>query len=296
IHRLNVSFSIGKMDEKRGGTGGNIAYNLALLGEPGILLASVGRDFGPYEAFLRRAGLSLEGLRRLPDEFTAGAYITTDLQDNQITAFHSAAMNMPCGYVFPALDPAVDLGIIAPTNNEDMEEHAKFYRSNGIRYIFDPGQQIIGLSLERLLAGINGAAMLVSNDYELELILNMFKADLSKLLELVPVVITTLGHEGSRISRRGMESAHIQAARAAYVHDPTGAGDAYRAGLIKGLLHGLPLEECACLGSVCASFCVERLGTQEHYYDSKAVAERLLENYGLRLGLDFTPLFAGDGE
>jgi adenosine kinase len=294
IHRLNVCFPIGHIEEKRGGTAGNIAYTLALLGEKGLILASAGRDFGSYKDFLTRIGLSLEGVLQSPDELTAGAYITTDQKANQITGFHTAAMGLPCGYAFPRLDPARDLAIIAPSNPADMEAHAKIYREKGVRYIFDPGQQLTSLSPEQIRTGLEGALLLVSNDYELELICRIAALDLEGIMELAPAVITTLGEGGSRLSVRGGATALIPPARINLLADPTGAGDAYRAGLLKGLLLGLAPEDCARLGSVCASFCVEKQGTQEHYFDQAALGRRFLESYGLPLPLSFSPLFAAE--
>lgn len=291
IHMLNVCFPIGHMDEKRGGTGGNIAYNLALLGEKSHILTSVGRDFGSYKEFLEEIDLPLDGINQVAEEFTAGAYITTDKQANQITGFHAAAMSIPCGYKFPRLNQGEDLAIIAPTNVDDMERHAKMYQQSDIRYIFDPGQQITSLSPDQIRTGINGAMALVSNDYELELICEMLDTSLAGILSLTPVVITTLGEKGSRINWADGKVAEIGTCRINRLEDPTGAGDAYRAGLLKGILGGLSLEDSTRLGSACASFCVEHYGTQEHYYDADSLARRFEEAYGSKLPLDITPLF-----
>lgn len=290
IHMLNVSFAVDHMDEKRGGTGGNIAYNLALLGEASHILASVGRDFGSYRGYLEDAGLPLDGINILPAEFTAGAYITADKNSNQITGFHAAAMSRPCGYAFPRLDPKKDIGIIAPSCPADMEAHARLYARQGVRFIFDPGQQITALTPEQLKIGITGAYALVSNDYELEMICKLTGLTLEQILELTPVVITTLGGKGSRISRRGGANSEVGIVPVGDLKDPTGAGDSYRAGLIKGILHGLSLEDSAALGAACASFCVEKYGTQEHYYDEAALGKRLQDAFGLKLPFRVTPL------
>lgn len=290
IHMLNVCFPIGHMDEKRGGTGGNIAYNLALLGEESLILTSVGRDFGSYKEFLEEIGLPLDGINQVPEEFTAGAYITTDKQANQITGFHMAAMSVPCGYSFPNLDTKKDIGIIAPANIDDMEGHAKFYKKNNARYIFDPGQQITILRPEQLHTGISGAMALVSNDYELQLICEILSLNLEGLLVLTPVVITTLGGEGSRINYANGKVTEIPACRINRLEDPTGAGDAYRAGLLKGIYSGLGLEDSARLGSACAAFCVEQYGTQEHYYDAETLGQRYEEAYACKLPVNITTL------
>ncbi|MDR2050227.1 MAG: carbohydrate kinase family protein [Deltaproteobacteria bacterium] len=293
IHMLNVCFPIGHIEEKRGGTAGNIAYTLALLGEKGLILASAGRDFGSYKDFLIRIGLSLEGIFQTPDEPTAGAYITTDKKSNQITGFHPAAMNIPCGYSFPLLDPDLDLAIIAPSNPADMEAHAVIYRERRVRYIFDPGQQLASMTPEQIRIGLQGALMLVSNDYELELICRLTGLEPADILKLTPTIITTLGEKGSRLTARDGATSLIPPARIKRLGDPTGAGDAYRAGLLKGLLLGLSMEDCALLGSACASFCVEKQGTQEHYFDEASLGQRLQESYGRSLPLRFSPLFTG---
>ncbi|MDL2285436.1 carbohydrate kinase family protein [Desulfovibrio sp. OttesenSCG-928-F07] len=291
IHMLNVCFPIGHMDEKRGGTAGNIAYNLALLGEKSTILTSVGRDFGSYKEFLQKVGLTLEGINQLPEEFTSGAYITTDRLSNQITGFHMAAMGVPCGYKYPNLNPATDIAIIAPANVEDMESHAKFYTEKGVRYIFDPGQQIPILKPEQIIAGIKGSIALVSNDYELELICNITGLTLKQILELTPVVITTLGEQGSRIEYRNGKQSSVGVAQINQLSDPTGAGDSYRAGLIKGLMQNMSFEDSARLASVCASFCVECYGTQEHFYNEETLNHRLQQAYGMKLPFSITPLF-----
>jgi adenosine kinase len=290
IHMLNVCFPIGHLEEKRGGTGGNIAYNLALLGERCTLLASVGKDFGLYKNQLEQIGINLDGIRTIHDELTAGAYITTDKQASQIIGFHAAAMNYSCEYNFAGLDPKNDLAIIAPTNTDDMVKHAKLYAEKKLRYIFDPGQQITALSGDALVTGIRDAMILISNDYELELIKQLTKLTLEQLLDLTPVIITTLGKDGSKIIRRGNKVSLIPPMPIDRLENPTGAGDSYRAGLIKGILTGLTLEQSATIGSACAAFCVEKYGTQEHYYDQGLLEQKYQSVTGEKLPLRFTTL------
>jgi adenosine kinase len=289
IHMLNVCFPIGHLEEKRGGTGGNIAYNLSMLGEKCSLLACVGKDFGSYRIFLEQIGVNLEGIRILPGEYTAGAYITTDKHANQITGFYAAAMNFPCEYNYPHLDKDKDLAIIAPTNKTDMTTQAAFYHRRGARFIFDPGQQITSLNKEELITGITGAMLLITNDYELELIRQISGLNLPGLLELTPLVITTMGAEGSRIRKRDGSTSQVPALPLKKLENPTGAGDSYRAGLIKGILNNLSIEESCLLGAACAPCCVEHYGTQEHYYD-QSVLEEKLRGTGLRPPFTFTPL------
>lgn len=283
IHMLNVCFPIGKLDVKRGGTGGNIVYNLSLLGEKPVLLSTAGKDFAGYRAELLRLGLPLDGIRTYDDEYTAGAYITTDQNSNQITGFYPAAMNRRCEYAFPALDAERDIAIIAPTNSKDMVLHADTYKRHGVRYIFDPGQQVTSLTPDELRSGIDGAFILVSNDYELALIMQLCSLTHSELLSMAGCVITTYGGEGSKIQRNGQKEITVKACPVPDVKDPTGAGDTYRAGLIKGLLHGMTVEDSAVLASVCASFCVEQYATQEHQFPAEEFARRLASVSALQL-------------
>lgn len=268
IHTLNVSFFVENLEEKRGGCAGNIAYNLALLGKRPIILASAGKDFGNYAAVLENFGLSLAGIRRVDEKFTAAAYINTDTMNNQITAFCASAMLEPCRYDFKIADPKASLAIISPGNMQDMSSLAKKYKQEQVRYVYDPGQQIPVLSKEELLDGIQGSLALVTNDYELEMIRKATGRGKSEILEMTRCLITTYGERGSFVQalKEDKGGVHISAVPVAKVLDPTGAGDAYRSGLVKGLDDGLSFVESAKLGATCASFCVEKYGTQEHAF------------------------------
>ena len=279
IHMLNVCFLVDGLEEKFGGTGGNIAYNLALLEQSPLLLSCVGKDFAQYADRLSGLNLPLDGIRTMAEEFTAGAYITTDMSDNQITGFNPGAMKHSCGYLFKGLVPEESVAIISPTNVGDMMEHPKFYRENGVRFIFDPGQQITAFTGEQLASALTGSAILMTNDYELQLIMNATGLNVEQLLERTGALVTTLGEEGSVIRENGGE-VRVPAVKVAAALDPTGAGDAYRAGFLKGLVEGRDLATCAKLGSTCASFCVERRGTQEHSFTSENFAERYESTYG----------------
>jgi adenosine kinase len=268
IHNLNVSFFIDNLEEKLGGNAGNIAYNLYLLGERPIIVGSAGRDFDRYAAVLEKRGLSLEGILRLETELTAGAYIMTDQTNNQITGFHAAAMMTPSHYDFPKLDPKQDIALIGPSNPDDMNRHPALYRKKGMRYIYDPSQQLPILSAQQLLTAIEGAYLLVGNDYEIQMIMNTTGRSKEELLGMTTRgIITTLGEKGSLVMEKGAEQeVLVPSVPVSRVLDPTGAGDAYRAGLIKGLLLKQSLKECARLGATCAAFCIEHAGTQEHYF------------------------------
>ncbi len=279
IHILNVCFMVNGLTERFGGTAGNIAYNLALLGGKPVILATAGKDFTPYRDWLLNQGLSLEGIKEIPQEFTAGAYITTDLADNQITGFNPGAMKFPSEYAFDGLNPAGTYAIIAPGNLEDMLAYSRFYKSRGVPYIFDPGQSIPAWGGPELKEMTQGALALISNDYELEMFRQKTGLSDPDLLNMAGAVITTLGEAGSVVLTPGGRE-DIPAVPPRQVQDPTGAGDAYRAGLLKGLAQGLAWRDAARLGAALASFCVEQQGTQEH----RVELPRLWERYSLSFG------------
>ena len=266
IHNLNVSFFIDRLEEKFGGNAGNIAYTLCLLGEKTIIVATVGKDFDPYAERLAQQGLSLEGITRIEKELTASAYITTDQVNNQITAFHAAAMMTPSIYNFPSLSPNEDLALIGPSNLDDMNAHPALFREKGIRYIYDPAQQLPVLNAGQLLENISGAYLLVGNEYEVQLISNITGRSRQELVGMTQLgIVVTLGEKGSLVlEKESGEEKLVPAVPVANVADPTGAGDAYRAGLIKGLILGHSLFDSACLGATCSAFCIEYSGTQEH--------------------------------
>jgi len=280
LHILNVCFLVDGLDEKFGGTGGNIAYNLAMLGEAPVLLSQVGKDFSSYDDWLHKHGISVEGIRTIDQEFTAGAYITTDQSDNQITGFNPGAMKYPCQYDMTMMDSSEALGLISPGNLSDMMDHPKYYRENNIPFIFDPGQQIPAFSGEQLAEAFDGAEILITNDYELEMILNATGLSKDDVIDKVAYLITTLGEKGSVVNCKG-EEVTVEAVPASDVVDPTGAGDAYRSGLLKGLAMGKMVAEAAKLGSVCAAYAVEHKGTQEHSFTMEEFTKRYEASYGL---------------
>lgn len=273
LHILNVSFMVERMEEKRGGCAGNIAYTMALLGEHPLVLGSVGRDFGPYAEFMKSMGLSLDGLRHHDELFTALCYITTDLQSNQITGFYPGAMTLPCQYKFPAVNPVTDLAIVSPGNLDDMRAMPRYFREKGVRYVYDPGQQLPVLTGEELLDAIEGSFALTSNDYELDMICKATGRDRAEIQALTQWTITTLGEQGSSVVGKGQRT-DIGVATPTRVMDPTGAGDAHRAGLLKGLSLGMEVVEAAKVGATCASFAIEEYGTQLHTFDEASFVAR----------------------
>ena len=275
IHVLNVCFQVNGVREKFGGTAGNIAYALRLMGEKPLVSATAGGyDYHRYFEWLERNGISTELIRIIDEEFTAGAYITTDLADNQITGFNPGAMKHSSRLDFDRLDPEGTILIISPGNLEDMINYPRICKERGIDYIFDPGQSLPMLEGHDLIEAISGCTILISNDYELDLIVKKTGQDRRALLERVGALITTLGDLGSRVFTPGGEIG-IPLVQAKQVLDPTGAGDSYRGGLITGLIRGMEIEECARMGSVCASFAVECYGTQEYRFSADEFDQRL---------------------
>jgi adenosine kinase len=278
IHMINVSFTVNSMKEKFGGTAGNIAYTLRLLGEKPKILATIGKDFTSYFQWLKLNDIDTESIKTIHNELTAGAYITTDKADNQITGFNPGAMKFPSTFNFP-FEESSAIGLMGPGNLTDMINYAKHYKANSIECICDPGQSLPAWNAADLTEWIRGATILIANDYEIELISKITGIDRNSLLELAPTIIVTMGEKGSVILTSGGEQ-KIPAARADKVVDPTGAGDAFRAGLLKGLITGKNMETAAKIGAVAAVFAVEKYGTQEHHFKYDHFLERYRENFG----------------
>ena len=274
IHMLNVCFMVNGMEEKFGGTAGNIAYNLRLLEENPAIFATAGKDFGEYRQWLEKNALSTAGIRVLEDIPTASAYITTDKDDNQIIGFNPGAMGYPCEQDINGFSPENCLGIVSPGNLEDMQAYPETFRERKIPFICDPGQAIPALSGEQLRRMMQGARILICNDYELEQVGQKTGLSSEQMLDLTENIIVTLGEKGGKIINKTGEYP-VPAVKVANAPDPTGAGDAFRAGVLKGLTQDMPLEEAARLGAVCASFCVEKHGTQAHSFTPDEVGKRL---------------------
>lgn len=279
IHILNISFTLNRLTESFGGTGGNIAYNLALLGERPKLLGVAGADFEKYADWLKRNGVNIKNVKIANNELTASAYIMTDQADNQITGFYGGPKDK-----IP-LTPFVKegaLAIVSPDLVARMIEYAKIFKQFKVPYIFDPGQQITGLSAKELNLAIKPAKVLIGNDYEIELILNKLGVKRPALAKMAEILVITKGEQGSEIYCDGKKIV-IPPAKPKSILDPTGAGDAYRAGFIKGLLMGWPLEKVGRLAAVTAVYTVEKYGTQTHRFSWRELKKRYEENYGEKL-------------
>ncbi len=274
IHNLNVSFNVDSLVERPGGTAGNISYCLVLLGEQPHTLATIGYDYSRYFEWMEKNSVPKSGIKVINEQPTAGAYITTDMGDNQITGFHPGAMLFTSNFDFSSYKPEESIGILAPGNLDDMINYSRIYKEKGIRYIFDPGQSLPIWTGDGLKECIDGADILIANDYEMGLITNATDLDMAALGKLAKSIITTKGEDGSLITT-GDTSLTIPVVKANQVLDPTGAGDSYRGGLIKGLIDGKDLAESALMGSVCASFAVEVKGTQEYSFTAAEFQQRL---------------------
>ena len=278
IHLLNVSFAVNNMMEKFGGTAGNIAYALSLLAEQPRILSTVGQDYQRYFQWLDELGLATGDIRVIPEEFTASAYITTDTAQNQITIFNPGAMNHVSACDLTRVDPAECIAIVAPGNLQDMAGYARAYHERGIFFIFDPGQSLPAWEGDDLARSILSSKMLVSNDYELELIKDKTGLSAGQILGNVDTIVTTKAELGCEvITRNG--AVQIPAVATDKVADPTGAGDAFRGGLIKGLVQGYSVEWAAKMGTVCAHYAVQAHGTQEYSFTPKEFQAMLESNF-----------------
>ena len=274
IHMLNVSFQVDGLKEKFGGTAGNIAYALSLMGEHPVISAAIGHDYHRYFEWFRKNGIATDNIKIVENEFTAGAYITTDKADNQITGFHPGAMKYSASMDFDQLNPKETIVTVSPGNLDDMLSYPRLCKAKGLDYIFDPGQQLPMLDAPNLTHAIDGCRILIANDYELELIKSKTGLQKEALLKLADTIIVTQGEAGSLVYTQE-DVIKIPAVKPKKAVDPTGAGDAYRGGLISGLAHGKPIQDCAIMGSICASFCVERIGTQDYKFSKEEFDERL---------------------
>jgi adenosine kinase len=264
-----------------GGCAGNIAYNLRLLGGAGAPMATVGHDFGPYRAWLEEHGIVLDHVFGLPDEFTAQAFITTDLDDNQITAFHPGAMNHSHRQDVPA-GCDYTLGVISPDGRDGMLLHARQFADADIPFLFDPGQALPLFDGDELLEFIDLARWIAVNDYESELVAQKTGLAVGELARRVDAMIVTRGAEGSVIHTGGRRI-EIPAAPAGAICDPTGCGDAYRAGLLYGLMRDCDWDVTGRVASLLGAIKIESNGTQNHNFVPQDFAQRFEDTFGMAL-------------
>lgn len=281
VHILNVCFLVPSMRREFGGCAGNIAYNLKLLGGNPLPMGTVGEDFQPYAKWMDQCGVDRRYATPIDDKFTAQAYITTDMDDNQITAFHPGAMNEAHTNKIP-LDDGIRLGIISPDGRQAMLEHAQQFFEAGIPFIFDPGQGLPMFDGNELADFVRRAAYLTVNDYEAALMQERTQRSLEDLASELEALIVTKGGEGSVIYTGGKRLA-IPVARVTEAVDPTGCGDAYRAGLLYGIDNGLDWETTGRIASLMGGVKIETHGTQNHKISRDELEARFKETFGYSL-------------
>lgn len=274
IHQLNVSFTVQDFKEHFGGTAGNIAYNLAFLGANASVFSSAGFDFAPYKEHLLAHGVDVSGIHTEEKIPTAAAHIITDKTDNQITGFFMGAMAQASDFHISS----ADFAILAPGNIDDMKNMKQQCDALKIPVMFDPGQVIPVLSAEDMQMLLEKSKIFISNDYELALVLKKLGIQEYDLLSMVEIVVTTLGEKGSVITTKD-EKISVPPAKPQSVLDPTGAGDAYRAGLVAGFFENKSLEEAGKMGAVAAVYTVEKYGTQTHVFTREEFQKRYQENF-----------------
>ncbi len=278
VHILNVSFLVPDMRREFGGCAGNIAYNLNLLGGEGQPMGTVGRDFTPYSDWMDSCGVNRDYVRIIDSEFTAQAYITTDQADNQITAFHPGAMNFSHENHISSANGCT-IGIVSPDGRQGMIEHAEQFAQAGIPFIFDPGQGMPMFDGEELLQFVEQASWLALNDYEAKLMEERTGKSLNALAQMVEAAVVTRGGKGSVILT-GEKQYDIPAATATTLEDPTGCGDAYRAGLLYGLMKDMDWEVTGRIAALMGAIKIECSGTQNHNFSRDKFADRFQQSFG----------------
>lgn len=278
VHILNVSFMVPQMRREYGGCAGNIAYNLNLLGGDGYPMGTVGKDFGTYSIWMDKCGIEQKYIKTLSDEYTAQAFITTDLDDNQITAFHPGAMN--CSHENTiSFEDGISLAVISPDGKDGMLQHAQQFHEANIPIIFDPGQGMPMFNGEELLKFIEQAKYICVNDYESQLLQERTNLTIDQIAQRVEAIIVTRGSKGSRIyvNSNIME---IPAVNVENVQDPTGCGDAYRGGLIFGLMNELEWEVTGRIAALMGAIKVACNGTQNHKFTVDEFKSRFEQEFG----------------
>lgn len=281
MHTINLSFLVGELKKQRGGCAANISYSLALLGQSSKVVAAAGRDFDEYQRWLVAHDVDVSGIRIYDEHPTACCFITTDRADNQITGFHPGAMQKAKELSLASERGDQDLFcIVAPDDPDAMVRHCREAKEADIPLFFDPSFQVIALDGETLSEMARGARAVFVNDYEYAVFQDKAERDDEGMLELADMWVVTLGEKGSEIHRRDRDTVRIPSAPARRVVDPTGAGDAYRAGFLAGLARGWDLAICGRMGSVAATFVIETYGTQNHRYTQEQYEQRYRQAFG----------------
>ena len=278
MQRVSLSFLVDKMDKRRGGCAPNIAYTLALLGERPLMMATAGEDFGEYRQWLESAGIDTSLTRQIPGKFCASFFCSTDSANNQIASFYTGAM-ADAGQLSFRSARDCGLAIVAPNDPGAMVQYSEECRTLGIPFIFDPGQQCARMAGDQLKDGVAGAAIVIVNDYEFELLQKKTGLDEAGILGEAKALVVTRGEHGSSVITRDGRT-DVAAVRPRRIVDPTGVGDAFRGGLMKGIAMGAPLAIGAQIGSVAATYALEHLGGLSHAYSWKEFTHRYEEHFG----------------
>ena len=277
LSKVSLSFLVDSMDKRRGGCAPNIAYTLALLDERPRLMATAGQDFGDYRRWLEAAGVDTSLVRDVADKFTASFFCSTDVESNQIASFYTGAMANAGELSFRTVEDC-ELAIISPNDPQAMSQYAEECRAVGIPFIWDPGQQCARMSGDELLDGVVGAALVICNDYEFELIRQKTGLDEGQVLERAGGLVITRGENGCSVyENRGQTD--VAAVVPTRIVDPTGVGDAFRGGFMKGIVRGADPVVSAQIGAVAAAYALEHLGGQSHAYTPAEFGERFARSF-----------------
>lgn len=279
LDNLSLSFLVDSMKKQRGGCAANIAFNLALLGERPRVMATAGQDFGEYRRWLEQHGVDTSLVQEYPDEFTSSFFVSTDLDQKQIASFYTGAMGRAGELSFQRLSPPPDLVIISPNDPRAMTQYVRECKALGLPYIYDPSQQIVRLSDQDLRDGIDGSRLTIVNDYEFEMLRSRLHMDEATMAACTQTLIITRGADGSTIIE-GDRRVDVPAVLTARPIDPTGVGDAYRAGVMKGLALGLPWEVIGRMAGLAATYVLENHGPQNHHYTREEFVQRYRTHFG----------------
>ncbi len=285
LHTVSLSFLVDTLNRQRGGTAPNIAYTLALLGGRPHVMATAGQDFGDYRTWLESHGVDTSAIIEIENDFCASFFVNTDQEQNQIASFYTGAMSHASLLSFAQHAADADLAIISPNAPDAMSKYAEECRQLGIPFIYDPSQQAARFSGEELMFGLNGAHMLTVNEYEYQLIQEKTGLKEDEILDRVGILLVTLAGDGARLVVDGAET-RVPAVSPQQIVDPTGAGDAFRAGLMRGMQMGLPWEICGRMGALAATYVLEHMGPQNHHYTPQEFVSRFRQQFDDEGALD----------
>lgn len=285
IHILNVCFMVDKVEKSWGGTAGNIVYTMKLLGGDPLLVSAVGKDGKDYLKHFKKNGISTKYVKEDKSRLTASAFITTDADDNQITAFFNGPLDLASEVELAAIKEQPKLALISPTHKDTMIKHMLDCQERGFKTVFDPGQQITAFNEAELKKMISAAYFVVGNDYEIKLLQERTGWDATEILKNTHVLITTLGERGSVVATTEGEMVEAKSCRPNSFDDPTGAGDSFRAGFFVGYELGRDWKTCAQMGSVAASYAIETFGTQEFVFTKEDFCVRYEKAFGEQIDL-----------